>query len=167
MTERTDEERVTGSLLVTVGGAERRLTTLKAKYVPEWARKLDAITPGSFTGDPREGFAAISKLSIDGLVDLIVAYDEAIDAAGVPHRPASLGRDWLEENADPAELLAIAKAMVSNAFPLGDAADLINSMLTALITGAVRSVQRSSTSGASTSGAVRRTRSAKRSTRSR
>ncbi len=158
MTERLPEDVAIGVLRVVIGGSERSLPTLKAKYVPEWARKLDDLTPSDHESDPDNGFAIIAQVSLAGLLDLIVAYDRT-GALG--------GREWIEENADPSELAEVARQMAGNAFPFGNAADMVvGTMQMDLMAKAVRLVQPNSTNGPSPIGASTRKRSARASTRS-
>lgn len=159
METRSPEEVATGLLRISVGGVVKMMPTLPIKHIPEWAQLLDALTPSAVTpGDPSEGFTLIAKVTLAGLLDLIVAYDRT-GALG--------GREWLEENADPAELKAAAEQMAGNAFPFGQAAAVIGSMVAALLgQWAVRSEPPSSTSGSSRNGVSTRKRPGRASTRS-
>lgn len=157
MVERSDEDAITRVLRISVGGVVKTMPTLPIKLIPEWAKLLDALTPSTATGDPSEGFTLIARVTLGGLLDLVVAYDRT-GALG--------GREWLEEHADPAELKAAAEAMAGNAFPFGQAGAVIASMVTTIIRAAVPSEPPSSTNGSSTSGASTRKRSARASTRS-
>ena len=159
MAERSEEEIASGLLQISVGGVVKSMPTLPIKYIPEWAKLLDAVTPsGIATPDPDEGFSLIARVTNAGLLDLVVAYDRT-GALG--------GREWLEENADPAELKAAAVQMAGNAFPFGEAAAVIGTMVTTRIGQSVApSVPPNSTNGHSSTGASRPNRSARRSTRS-
>jgi hypothetical protein len=156
MSERTEEEVVSGLLRIAVGGTVKAVPTLKAKYVDDWAKLLTPV--GDFKV-PREwtmgDVAAMSGGTAARLIDLIVAYD----------RTAALGgREWLGENADPQELHAAVVQMMGNAFPLADdPAGLLGMML---IQSAVQSEPPSSTKPASTNGASTRKRSARAGIRS-
>jgi hypothetical protein len=155
--ERTEEEKVTGLLLISVGGAVKRMPTLKAKFVPEWGELLSTATGQSkpLSEWTDQDATLFGGAQVQVMLDLITAYD----------RTAALGgREWLEENADPAELHAALVQMAGNAFPLAEAATLVNLALVVL---AGRFVPLSSTSGASTSGTATPTRLTRRSTRSR
>jgi hypothetical protein len=156
MVERSEEDAVTRVLRISVGGVVKTMPTLPIKLIPEWAKLLDALTP-STPGDPSEGFTLIARVTLGGLLDLVVAYDRT-GALG--------GREWLEEHADPAELKAAAEAMAGNAFPFGQAGAVIASMVTTIIRAAVPPEPPSSTNGSSTNGASTRKRSARASIRS-
>jgi hypothetical protein len=160
MTERTEEEVLSGLLQVSVGGIVKPMPTLPIKYVPEWAQLLDALTPTEPSGDPREGFTLIARVTLAGLLDLVVAYDRT-GALG--------GREWLEEHADAQQLKAAAVQMAGNAFPLGDGASVVAQMLSKMLFPPDGSpilfppdvvlTRESSTNGASRNGASRRKRS--------
>jgi len=156
VTERSPEEIVSGLLQIAVGGISKEMPTLPIKYVAEWAKLLDALTPSKPAADPREGFTLIARVTTAGLLDLVLAYDRT-GALG--------GREWLEEHADAQQLKAAAVQMADNAFPLGDGASVVGSMLAKMIGSAAPkdapSDPGSSTNGASPSGASRRKRSAR------
>jgi len=154
MSERTEEEVLSGLLQISVGGITKEVPTLPIKYIAEWAKLLDALTPTTPATDPREGFTLIAKVTTAGLMDLVLAYDRT-GALG--------GREWLEEHADAQQLKAAAVQMAGNAFPLGDGASVVAQMLASMIGKAAPkdgpSDPASSTNGASPSGASRRKRS--------
>jgi hypothetical protein len=155
MSERTEEEVLSGLLQISVGGITKAVPTLPIKYVAEWAKLLDALTPTEPATDPREGFTLIAKVTTAGLLDLVLAYDRT-GALG--------GREWLEEHADAQQLRAAAVQMADNAFPLGDGASVVGQMLATMIGKAApkddSSEPPSSTNGASLNGVSRRRRSA-------
>ena len=159
METRNPEDVATGVLRIAVGGVVKEMPTLPIKYIPEWAKLLDAMTPSAFAaGNPDEGFTLIARVTNAGLLDLVVTYDRT-GALG--------GREWLEEHADPAELKAAAVQMASNAFPFGEAGAVIGTMVSTRIRQLVApSEPPSSTKRASTNGASTRKRSARVSTRS-
>jgi hypothetical protein len=159
MAERSEEAVLSGLLQISVGGVVRPMPTLPIKYIPEWAKLLDAATPSAIAQpDPDEGFVTIARATNAGLLDLVVAYDRT-GALG--------GREWLEEHADPAELKGAAMQMADNAFPFGEAAAVIGTMVTARIRQSVAgSAPPSSTNGSSPTGASTRKRSARALTRS-
>jgi hypothetical protein len=159
MAERSEEEVASGLLQVPIGGVVKTMPTLSIKYIPEWAKLLDAVTPsGIVTPDPAEGFSLIAAVTLTALLDLVVAYDRT-GALG--------GREWIEEHADPAEIKAAALQMADNAFPFGEAAAVIDTMVTTRIgQAAAPSEPPNSTNGHSSTGASRPNRSARRSTRS-
>jgi hypothetical protein len=152
-TERSPEDVVTGVLRISVGGIIKSMPTLKIKQIPEWSAILDAKTPSATaTADPAEGFTLVAKVTLSGLLDLVVAYDRT-GALG--------GREWLEEHADPMELREAALAMAGNAFPFGEGAGVVGRMLMDQIKQAVApSPPPKSTNGRSRSGASTRKRSA-------
>jgi hypothetical protein len=159
MAERSEEDAVTRVLRISVGGVVKTMPTLPIKHIAEWSKMLDALTPSADAlGDPSEGFTTIAKITMSSLLDLIVAYDRT-GALG--------GREWLEENADPAELKTAAEQMAGNAFPFGVAAAVIGSMVMAHLDHlAAQSEPPSSTNGSSRNGASTRKRSALALTRS-
>ena len=163
MAERSEEEVATGVLQISVGGVVKAMPTLPIKHIPEWAKLLDAVTPsGIAASDPEEGFTLIARVTLAGLLDLVVAYDRS-GALG--------GREWIEEHADPAEMKAAAVQMADNAFPFGEAAAVIGTMVATRIRQATASPDDpsdppSSTKPSSTNGASTRKRSARASTRS-
>jgi hypothetical protein len=159
MAERSEEEVASGLLLVSVGGVVKSMPTLPIKHIPEWAKLLDAVTPsGIAASNPDDGFGLIARVTNTALLDLVVAYDRT-GALG--------GREWLEENADPAELKAAAVQMADNAFPFGEAAAVIGTaVMTRVGQAAAASDPPSSTNGPSPTGASARKRSARASTRS-
>jgi hypothetical protein len=156
--ERSAEEIVSGLLQVSVGGTVKPVPTLPIKYVAEWAKLLDALTPSTPAADPREGFTLIARVTTAGLLDLVLAYDRT-GALG--------GREWLEEHADAQQLKAAAVQMADNAFPLGDGASVVGQMLATMVGQAAPKDEPkagpsglpSSTSGVSRNGASRRKRS--------
>jgi hypothetical protein len=154
---RSEEEVMSGLLQIAVGGIVKAMPTLKAKYVDEWGRLLAPADGGKVPSEwTMADVAGLSGQTAERLLDLIVAYD----------RTAALGgRDWLAENADPAQLHAAVVQMVGNAFPLaGDPAGLLGMMLTR---SAVPSAPPSGASGASMNGTSTPTPSGPASTQSR
>ncbi len=157
MADRTPEEVLSGFLPIAVGGTVRAVPTLKLKYIPEWTRLLDGYTPSASARPASEGFTIASETETTELLDLTVAYDKT-GALG--------GREWLEENADPADLRAAVQQMLGNVYPKGMAAvawTVLNQTITASV-GA--SVLPNTTNGSSTPGTSRPNRSARRSTKS-
>ena len=161
MTDRSPELVLSGQLEVLVGGTVRAVPTLKLKYIPEWTRLLDGYTPSASARPAAEGFTIAAETETTALLDLVVAYDRT-GALG--------GREWLEENADPADLRAAVQQILGNVYPKG-MADLawmvLNQTITASVGASVgASVLPSSTNGSSTTGTSRPNRSVRRSTRS-
>lgn len=157
--ERDQEDVATGVLRISVGGIVKAMPTLPIKYIPEWAAVLDAKTPSAPKSvDPSQGFALVARITLAGLLDLVVAYDRT-GALG--------GREWLEEHADPMELRVAALAMAGNAFPFGEGAGVVGQMLMEQIRQAVApSPQPKSMSGHLPTGISTRKRSGRGSTRS-
>ena len=155
--DRTEEDILSGVLRISVGGIVKAVPTLKANHVDEWGRSLvvgpDAKVPSEWT---MTDVAGLSGATTERLIDLCVAYDRT-GALG--------GREWLGENADPAQLHAAVVLMTGNAFPLADdPAALLGLML---LRSAVPSGPPNSTNGSSTNGASTRKRSGRASTPSR
>jgi hypothetical protein len=158
MAERTPEDVVAGVLRISIGGTERLMPTLKARWVGEWSVLLgdpatDAKPIGEWTMDDVTG---LSGRTVDHLLDLVVAYDRT-SALG--------GREWLAENADPAQLHAALVQMVGNAFPLADEPAVLVAVTLARLS--APSARPPSTNGASTNGVAARKRSGRSLTRSR
>jgi len=157
MADRTPEDVAAGVLRISVGGIAREVPTLKARWVGEWSTLLseagDTKPIDEWTMDDVTG---LSGRTVDRLLDLVVAYDRT-SALG--------GRDWLADNADPAQLHAALVQMVGNAFPLADEPAVLVALT--LARSSAPSVQPPSTNGRSTSGAAGRKRSGRSSTRSR
>lgn len=157
MAERSEEEVILGLLRIELGDRIRTVPTLKAKYVGDWMALL--APPGGASDKPLGEWSEADVLTVptrnaERLADLVVAYDRT---GALP------GREWLLENADPAQLHAAVVAMLENANPLANAPALLGLMLLRAVAG---SEPPSSTSGASRSGASTRTRSASDSTTS-
>ena len=156
MSERTPEDVANGILRVAVGRTVKAVPTLKAAHIEAWGEKL--ASPDA-AGKPLTAWTTVDAISfgtasVPVMLDLIVAYDTTA-ALG--------GREWLAENADPAQLKTALLQMVGNAFPFGDA-ETITALTVALA--AAQSVPASLPSGRSTNGASPRDRPAKHSTRS-
>jgi hypothetical protein len=154
--DRTPEDRVLGILRITVGSVEKEVPTLPLRPAREWQRLVTAES-GGFGLPPLRDWAnddvgRFSNLTVDKLLDLVIAYDRS-GALG--------GRDWLEENADPAQLYAAAEAMADNAFPFGNARTLLAGIVTQAL---VPLAQPNSTNGHSRSGTSTPGRSKKPST---
>jgi hypothetical protein len=142
MAERTPEDVASGILRISVGGTVKAVPTLKMKYVDEWGMLVAAGDPTAKV--PAEWTAAdVGALSGRGaarLLDLVVAYDRT-GALG--------GREWLEENADPAQLYEAVAQMVGNAFPLVSSPTVLVDLML-LRPGSVKSTNGRSRHGVST-----------------
>jgi hypothetical protein len=156
MTGRSAEDILAGILRIPVGGVEKAIPTLPIRASREWQRLITEKVGGfgavmSAQQTP-EALGALANLSLDTILDLVVAYDRT-GALG--------GRDWLEENADPAQLYGAVRAMAGVAFPfVNDAKSLVGllpGLLDALSTP-------NSTNGPSPTGASTRARSKSAST---
>ncbi len=130
MASRSPEDVIAGVLRIAVGGVEKIVPTLPIKASREWQLKI-AAGPSAFTApvsDDDWTAATVEQftgLTLDAILDVVVFYDRT-GALG--------GREWLEENADPAQLYAAASQMAEVAFPF---ATNIPMLLAALV---VRSV---------------------------
>jgi hypothetical protein len=154
--ERTPEDKAAGILRIGMGGTVKAVPTLKAGHIEEWGRLLASEDPNAKV--PSEWTVAdvgsLAGESATRLIDLCVAYDRT-GALG--------GREWLGENADPAQLYAAVVAMVGNAFPLAESPEALTGLM--LLRAVVRLGPPSGTNGASTNGASTRKRSGRASTR--
>ena len=159
MATRSPEDVLAGVLRIAVGGVEKIVPTLPLRATREWQAKL-AAGPSGFSVPVTEddwtaaNVSEFAGLTLDTVLDMVVAYDRT-GALG--------GREWLDENADPAQLYAAAEQMAEVAYPF---ADNVRLLLAALV---VRTVVGSpsprSTSGRSPTGASIRSRSKRASTR--
>ena len=159
VTTRSPEDVLAGVLRIAVGGVEKIVPTLPLRATREW-QALIAERPSGFSVSASvddwtpENVSEFTGLTLDFILDLVVAYDRS-GALG--------GREWLEENADPAQLYTAAGQMAEVAFPF---AENVRMLLAALV---VRSVvgsdSPSSTNGRSPTGASTRARSKSASTR--
>jgi hypothetical protein len=159
MTTRSAEDVLAGVLRIAVGGVEKIVPTLPLRATREWQARI-STGPTGFTVPVSEAdwsattVAEFSGMTLDTILDLVVAYDRT-GALG--------GREWLEENADPAQLYAAAEQMAEVAYPF---ADNIRVLLAALVVRAVvGSASPKSTNGRSPTGGSTRSRSKSASTR--
>jgi hypothetical protein len=161
MTQRTPEDILAGVLRINVGGIEKRVPTLPMKASAEWQEALGAGL-GEFarnlsadqSADSLMGFARFTQQAI---LDAVVAYDRS-GALG--------GRDWLEENADPAQLYIAFRQMAEVVFPFVNDVRSLLAMLPGLLAQAdVGSSSPSSTNGPSPTGGSTRGLSKRVSTR--
>jgi hypothetical protein len=158
MTTRSAEDILAGVLRIAVGGVEKIVPTLPIRATREWqtliAKGPQAFTPRDIDDwDPGDAFD-FAGLTLDAILDIVVAYDRT-GALG--------GREWLDENADPAQLYLAAEQMAEVAFPFADNSRVL---LAALVANrVVASTPRSSTSGLSAIGGSRRKPSRQASTR--
>lgn len=154
---RSKEDVAAGLLRIAIAGSIREVPTLKAKWVGAWTALFaeEVQEPKAIGGWTVADAMQFSSRSVAQLLDLVVAYDRTV-ALG--------GREWLEENADPAQLRAALIQMTGNAFPLADPAVLVDMTLART---AAASIPPSSMNGASPTGTSPRTTSGRSSTRSR
>jgi hypothetical protein len=129
MTDRSPEDVLAGILRIPVGGVEKIVPTLPLRASREWQRlvfeKIGEFRPVLSAGQTPEALDALARLSLDTILDLVGAYDRT-SALG--------GREWLEENADPAQLYGAARAMAGVAlFPFGDDAKSLVGLLPGLV----------------------------------
>ncbi len=161
MTQRSSEDVLSGILRINVGGIEKRVPTLPMNASAEWQEALGAQLGGfarNLSGDQSAdslmGFAGFTQQAI---LDAVVGYDRT-SALG--------GREWLEENADPAQLYIAFRQMAEVAFPFVTDVRSLLAMLPGLLAASdVGSASVSSTNGHSATGASTRPRSTNASTR--
>ena len=106
-------------LEVTVAGAPRRLPVLPRRGAREWrALWRERFAAETSAEDLGQAFGAAAELPGEALLDMIVAYDEAIDSrTGEPyHVPTLGGRDWLDANATDREISALYEAIAEETF---------------------------------------------------
>ena len=159
MATRSPEDVLAGVLRIAVGGVEKIVPTLPLRATREWQATL-ARGPAAFSvpvTDDDWTAATVSEftgLTLDTILNVVVAYDRS-GALG--------GREWLEDNADPAQLYAAASQMAEVAFPF---ATNIPMLLAALVVrSVVASTSPNSTNGHSPRGVSTRARSKSASTR--
>ena len=156
----TDEDRISGVLRLRFGTTEREVPTLPLRPAREWQRRVSALSGGfglpSLADWDGLDVGRFANLTTDALLDLAVAYDRT-GALG--------GREWLEENADPAEVYEAVVAMAENAFPfVRDGRSVLATMVAQATLASSR--PESSTNGRSARGASTPGRSRKHSTES-
>ena len=161
MSTRSPEDVLAGVLRIAVGGVEKLVPTLPLRATREWQAQI-AKGPSGFSVPvdsddwSASAVAEFSGMTLDTVLDIVVAYDRT-GALG--------GRDWLEENADPAQLHAAALQMMEVAYPFAEDVTLLLAAL--VVRTVVESGPRSSTNGRSRTGASTRARSTTASTRTR
>ena len=158
MDNRTPEDVIAGVLRISVGGVEKIVPTLPIKATREWQTAL-GTGPSRFTPKDMDDWTTadatdFSSLSIDTILDIVTSYDRT-GALG--------GREWLEENADPAQLFAAAGLMAEVAFPFAEDTRMLLAAM--VVQSVVGSGSQNSTSGPSPIGASRRRRSTPPSTK--
>ena len=156
MSGRSAEDVLSGTLRIPLGGVEKIVPTLPIRASREWQQLITEKVGGfgavmSAQQTP-EALGALANLSLDTILDLVVAYDRT-NALG--------GREWLEEHADPAQLYGAVRAMAGVAFPFVNDAKALVGLLPGLVDALS---QPSSTSGPSPTGASTRARSKSAST---
>ena len=149
---RSNEDVLAGILRIPVGGVEKQIPTLPIKASREWqsllADKLGGFGMALASDQSLASISAFASLSLDTILDLVVAYDRT-GALG--------GREWLEENADAAQLYAALRSMGEVAFPfVNDVRSLLAMLPGLLAQAAVGSNSPSSTNGRSPTGASTR-----------
>ena len=108
-----------GGLPVKVAGVTRRLPILPRKATREWrALWRERLAAEKSAEDLGKSFGEAAELTGEILLDLIVAYDEAIDSrTGEPYHVATFGgRDWLDNHATDREIRALYDAISEEAF---------------------------------------------------
>lgn len=108
---RSEEDILAGVLHVQVGGVTKALPTLKLRKAREWkvlvAETLSTqVDTFDLTG--AGDMARLANMAGDRVLDLVLAYDQS-GALG--------GREWLEDNADDAQLYAILRTALETSFP--------------------------------------------------
>ena len=156
---RTDEDILAGVLRVPVGGVEKLVPTLPIRATREWqallSEKLGGFGVVMAAEQSPDTLAAFGSLSLDTILDLVLAYDRS-GALG--------GRDWIEEHADPAQLYGAVRQMAEVAFPFVSDLQTVLRVLPGLLLGAKSSTP-NSTNGRSPTGVSTRARSNSVSTR--
>ena len=159
MVTRSPEDVLAGVLRIAVGGVERIVPTLPLRATREWQAQL-AAGPSGFSVPVTEddwtaaNVSEFAGLTLDTVLDMVVAYDRT-GALG--------GREWLDENADPAQLYAAAEQMAEVAYPFADNVRLLLAAL--VVRTVVGSPSLKSTNGRLPIGASTRSRSKRASTR--
>lgn len=152
---RSGEELAGGFIRCRVGGKTANVTTLKIREEREWRAQLakavgDAQVDLDWNSLREGGDAAyaallpLTNLPSDLALDLIVAYDKGA-ALG--------GKEWLEDNADSAQVYQVLLAMCRVVFPfVNDLRSAVGEFLGILQTAGVGSAKLSSTNGHSPTG---------------
>ncbi len=161
MTQRTPEDIAAGVLRISVGGVEKRVPTLPMKACEGWQETLGVQLGGfarNLSGDQSaDSLMGFARFTQEAILDAVVGYDRT-SALG--------GREWLEENADPAQLYIAFRQMAEVALPFVTDVRSLLAMLPGLLAASdVGSASASSTNGLSATGASTRARSTSASTR--
>jgi hypothetical protein len=119
ITPEQEEAVMTAVLPVKVAGAPRRLPILPRKAAREWRdfwRQRSAAEAAA--PDIRQSFGEAAELTGEALLDMIVAYDEAIDSrTGEPYHVTTFGgRDELDATASDREIRAIYDVICEEVF---------------------------------------------------
>ena len=159
MASRSPEDVLAGVLRIAVGGVEKIVPTLPIAPTREWQAQLGKDPSGFSVPDndddwTRANVAEFAGLALDKIMDMVVAYDRT-GALG--------GREWLEQNADPAQLRAAITQMAEVAFPF--ATDIPTLLAALVVRSVVESGPPSSTNGHSPTGGLPRDHLKTRSTR--
>lgn len=143
---RTPEDIAAGILRISIGGVEKRVPTLPIRASAEWQEALGAALGGfarslaaDQSADSLVGFLAFTQ---GALLDAVISYDRT-GALG--------GREWLEENADPAQLYIAFRQMAEVVAPFVTDVRSLLGMLPGLLAD-VGSASPNSTSGPSPTG---------------
>jgi hypothetical protein len=158
VTSRSPEDVLAGVLRIAVGGVEKLVPTLPIKATRKWQEAI-GHGPSGFTAPVSEDdwtAATVSEftgLTIETVLDIVVAYDRT-GALG--------GREWLLENADPAQIYAAASQMAEVAFPF--ATDIPMLLAALVVRSVVGSIPPNSTNGHSPTGTSTPRRSKRAST---
>ena len=107
----SEEDILAGIMRVRIGGVEKALPTLKLRKARAWKEQVGEVLGTSLDGFELNGSADLAGLALvagDRMLDLVLAYDET-GALG--------GREWLEDNADDAQVYAILRTLLDRSFP--------------------------------------------------
>ena len=143
---RTEEDILAGVLRIRVGGVEKTMPTLKLKAAREWKAQLIGVMSSRLDGFNVTGtadFAQLAQLAGDQMLDLVLAYDKT-GALG--------GREWLEDNADDAQLYAVLRQALEVSFPFVTDLAAVAGMLRSVMAGTALAQPAPSAGGKSTNG---------------
>jgi hypothetical protein len=112
--ERTPEQIAGRSIVVAMGGQVRHLPVLAIRPNRDWQATFSAAIEKVLVDlpsvDSLNDLSALATVGMERMVDLLVSYD-ATSALG--------GKEWIENNAAPAEVYEALKQVTAAAFPFG------------------------------------------------
>lgn len=145
--ERTEADRASGILRITVGTTAKKVPTLPISASATWIEGLGSALAGRAEALAKdqsvESLMGLGAFAHEALLDAIVAYDRT-GALG--------GREWLTENADPEQLYIAFRQMAAVVFPFVRDVQAVLQILPGLLAAASKQPGEPSGSESSTNG---------------